>query len=277
MASSRRPERQAPPEIYYDETEAKKYTQNTRVIEVQEKCTERAIELLALPEDTTSLILDLGCGSGLSGETLTDNGHMWIGMDISAAMLDTAIDREVEGDVMLGDIGQGMPFRPGMFDGAISISAIQWLCYSDKQTHKPSKRLYKLFMTLYACLSRGSRAVFQFYPENDQQVELIISQAMKAGFTGGLVVDYPNSSKAKKIYLVLMTGGGGPLPSGLQDESQSKSQAIFERREKIRNMKQSESIKGRQWVMKKKDRRRNQGKKVATDSKYTARKRSGRF
>ena len=49
--------------------------------------------------------------------------------------------------------------------------------------------------------SRGSRAVFQFYPENDQQVELIISQAMKAGFTGGLVVDYPNSSKV--VHLVL--------------------------------------------------------------------------
>jgi len=30
------------------------------------------------------------------------------------------------------------------------------------------------------------------------QLELITQQAMKAGFTGGLVVDYPNSSKAKK-------------------------------------------------------------------------------
>ena len=30
------------------------------------------------------------------------------------------------------------------------------------------------------------------------QVELITGQAMKAGFTGGLVVDYPNSTRAKK-------------------------------------------------------------------------------
>ena len=45
---------------------------------------------------------------------------------------------------------------------------------------------------------RGSRAVFQFYPENSQQLELITSQAMKAGFTGGVVVDYPNSTRAKK-------------------------------------------------------------------------------
>lgn len=29
----------------------------------------------------------LGCGSGLSGETLTENGHHWIGLDISESML----------------------------------------------------------------------------------------------------------------------------------------------------------------------------------------------
>lgn len=38
---------------------------------------------------------------------------------------------------------------------------------------------------------------------------------MKAGFYGGLVVDYPNSTKAKKFFLVLMTGGNMPLPKAL--------------------------------------------------------------
>lgn len=28
-----------------------------------------------------------GCGSGLSGETLTESGHQWIGLDISQSML----------------------------------------------------------------------------------------------------------------------------------------------------------------------------------------------
>jgi len=27
------------------------------------------------------------CGSGLSGECLTEDGHMWIGLDISSSML----------------------------------------------------------------------------------------------------------------------------------------------------------------------------------------------
>lgn len=49
--------------------------------------TERCLELLLLPEDSSCLLLDIGCGSGLSGTVLEENGHMWIGMDISSSML----------------------------------------------------------------------------------------------------------------------------------------------------------------------------------------------
>ena len=35
---------------------------------------------------------------------------------------------------------------------------------------------------------------------------MITNAAMKNGFTGGLIVDYPNSQKAKKYYLFLMAG-----------------------------------------------------------------------
>lgn len=49
-------------------------------------------------------------------------------MDISEAMLDVACEREVEGDLCRADLGAGLPLRQGTFDGAISISAIQWLC-----------------------------------------------------------------------------------------------------------------------------------------------------
>lgn len=48
--------------------------------------------------------------------------------------------------------------------------------------------------------SRGARAVFQFYPENQQQCELIFTQATKAGFRGGIVIDNPESQKSKKQF-----------------------------------------------------------------------------
>jgi 18S rRNA (guanine1575-N7)-methyltransferase len=35
---------------------------------------------------------------------------------------------------------------------------------------------------------------------------MVTTSAMKSGFTGGLVIDYPNSSRAKKYYLVIEAG-----------------------------------------------------------------------
>ena len=92
-----RPEHTAPPDVFYDDVEARKYTTSTRIIEIQEQLTERAMELLALPNDgQPKFLLDLGCGSGLSGETLTEQGHYWTGFDISASMLEVAKERESE-------------------------------------------------------------------------------------------------------------------------------------------------------------------------------------
>jgi len=283
MASCRRPEHLAPPEIFYGVDEAKKYTTNSRMIEIQEQMSLRALELLALPEDQPSLILDLGCGSGLSGEAIAEAGHRWIGFDISSAMLDVAVDREAEGDLLLHDLGQGLGVRPGAADGAISISALQWLCNADKATHKPAKRLATFFASLYAALARGARAVFQFYPENDSQVELITQQAMKAGFSGGLVVDFPNSSKAKKIFLCLMTGGGNQkLPKGLgseehQDQTPKNQVSFSERKEKLRNPRGAKHQSHKAWIQEKKERRLKQGKDTKRDSKYTGRKRNTPF
>ncbi|XP_018320762.1 probable 18S rRNA (guanine-N(7))-methyltransferase [Agrilus planipennis] len=272
-----RPEHLAPPEIFYDEVEAKKYTQNSRIIDVQVQMSDRAVELLLLPEDTPCYLLDIGCGSGLSGSVLEEQGHTWVGIDISPAMLEVAVDREVEGDILQGDMGQGIPFRAGTFDGAISISALQWLCNADKSSHKPVQRLYKFFSSLYACLSRSARAVLQFYPENSNQMELLTTQAMKAGFYGGVVVDYPNSTKAKKFFLVLMTGGNMSLPKGLGTERDSNN-ALYAKRESIKKGKALKSLKcSRNWILEKKERRRRQGKEVKPDTKYTGRKRSSRF
>ncbi|XP_065891310.1 probable 18S rRNA (guanine-N(7))-methyltransferase isoform X2 [Dysidea avara] len=281
MASGR-PEHRGPPELFYDEKEARKYTQNTRMIEIQMQMAERATELLALP-DEPHYLLDIGCGSGLSGEQLTDLGHYWVGVDISEHMLAVAQEGEVEGDLFLCDIGQGLGFRPGSFDGAISISALQWLCNADKKEHHVPKRLFKFFSSLYACLTRGAKAVLQFYPENSAQMELITQQSMKAGFTGGIVIDYPNSAKAKKIFLCLFTAGvTASLPKGLGtgvgENGKPNSIPFAEARREVRKKGSKVSLKSREWVIAKKERRQRQGKGgVRLDSKYTGRRRKPHF
>ena len=65
--ASKRPEQVAPADIFYNEEEAKKYAQNTRMIEIQRELTERALEILAIPEGMPRMILNIGSGTGISG------------------------------------------------------------------------------------------------------------------------------------------------------------------------------------------------------------------
>ena len=108
------------------------------------------------------------------------------------------------------------------------------------------------------------------------QVELITAQAMKAGFYGGVVVDYPNSTKAKKFFLVLMTGGAVALPPGLGQDVKNEVEYTA-KRERLKKFKQK-SVKGSvEWIKQKKERRRMQGKETREDSKYSGRRRAGKF
>ena len=101
-------------------------------------------------------------------------------------------------------------------------------------------------MGSFALLIRN-RAVIQLYPETPEQMELISKTATKCGFTGGLVVDFPNrwclrcelrrSAKAKKMFLVLKAGNDPnfQVPKGLTDEGGESNDVRFTAREKALN------------------------------------------
>ena len=211
-----RPELTGHASHFYNEKEARKYHSSSRMINVQREITLRAIELLLLPPDETSLVLDVGCGSGLSGQVLEEKGHVWVGCDVSRDMLQVAHERMEEtystnngggeenaamndsddddedekeppstGDLMHHDMGTGLPFRPATFDACISISALQWLCYSNSAKQVPKRRLIRFFSSLYSVLKKSARAVLQFYPETAEQAVLISECATAVGFGGG--------------------------------------------------------------------------------------------
>jgi hypothetical protein len=50
-----------------------------------------------------------------------------------------------------------------------------------------------------------NRCVFQMSSDKSQS-ELIASNALDCGFSGGMIVDHPNSSSQRKMYLVLLAG-----------------------------------------------------------------------
>ncbi|ODM89732.1 putative 18S rRNA (guanine-N(7))-methyltransferase [Orchesella cincta] len=266
---TRRPEGVAPPEIFYNDDEARKYTQNSRIMEIQEEMTNRCIELLEIDDEDgeTRLVLDIGCGSGLSGECLDER--------------DAALEREVGGDLVLADMGERASIRAGTFDNAISVSALQWLCNKDKAAHNPIQRLSRFFTSLYAVLNTGGRAVFQFYPADEHQKSLIMAQATRAGFNGGVLIDFPESKKKMKLYLVLTVGSTVSLPEALTEApvatvSYAKRQTNHQRNKNDLKTRTAPKF-SREWILEKKERRRRQGKDVRPDTKYTARKRSDRF
>ena len=368
LGRGRRPEGQGiTPASYYNSKEARKYDGSSRMKHIQNEITNRAIELLALPPGKACYLLDIGCGSGLSGVALEKAGHYWVGCDISESMLEVARQRSAgdtteaaedddeeeeeegeqggvgasgggtargddeyaedeeydededdndaeeeeeeedeecsRGDLLQVDMGQGLPFRPGSFDGAVSVSALQWLCYSDASDQDPKLRLNRFFSTLYSVLKRDARAVLQFYPETAEQAVLIVQAASRVGFAGGLVVDYPNSSKAKKYYLCLSFERTYRIPTalgtaaaagGAKASAAGGSGARFTRggvdvvtrdtgggKEARKNKRaaggKNKSVKGVDWIMMKKERQIRQGKTVKKDSKFTGRRRKAAF
>lgn len=64
-----------------------------------------------------------------------------------------------KGLVFHSDMAQGLPLKADSIDGAVSISAVQWLCHLPR----PQLALGRLFRDLYRCLKPGCKAVLQVY------------------------------------------------------------------------------------------------------------------
>ncbi len=313
-----RPELTGPAAHFYNEKEARKYDSSSRMVGVQREITERAIELLRLDHSQPAYVLDIGCGSGLSGQVLEEKGHFWLGCDVSRDMLlvaqermhnqanddddegesdDESMDgasnhnnnrqRKSTGDLMHHDMGTGLPFRPATFDACISISALQWLCYSNSAHQNPRRRLTRFFSSLYTVLKRGGRAVLQFYPETAEQAVLITECATRVGFAGGVVVDYPNSAKAKKHYLVLSFDRNSEqkrkaaLKDGQSSAAEEQQSVLVTgaSREGTKKapIRKKKGVKTKEWIVHKKETQRKKGKLVRPDTKYTARRRPTKF
>lgn len=61
-----------------------------------------------------------------------------------------------EARVSRTQVGSKIGFRKGVFDGAISISAVQWLCFATKPEHEPKKRVRLFFRGLRHVLAPGA-------------------------------------------------------------------------------------------------------------------------
>lgn len=210
------PEFTNPPDLYYNEKESQNYHKNSRVVKIQHDITKRALELLEIKEDNP-FILDLGCGSGLSGNVMAERGIAWVGMDVSKAMLQIAASTTQSSGYLQADIGMKLPFSEDSFDYAISISTLQWLFHSFQTGHNPIQRIRTFFKSVHQCVKK--RIVIQFYCSK-KEIEILKSEAHKAGFFGGLVCDNEGTKNCKN-YLVLSKDR--PVPEKTQISKNKKS------------------------------------------------------
>ncbi|KAM0687556.1 hypothetical protein COBT_001201 [Conglomerata obtusa] len=79
-----------PPQLHY--RSSKSYALSSRLNKIQRQITQRCLKHLEV--ENNALILDLGCGTGISGREISRNGYMWIGCDISRDMLNEAVQGE---------------------------------------------------------------------------------------------------------------------------------------------------------------------------------------
>lgn len=107
-------------------------------------------------------------------------------------------------------------------------------------------------------------------------MELITKSALQVGFGGGLVVDYPHSTRAKKYFLCLFAGvpqESVKLPEPILDEEAHVKNIPREPRKMRKRGERRPAFKSREWVLARKERDRRKGKETRPDSKYTGRRR----
>lgn len=175
------------------------YARSKNIMRIQEKITIRAIEILELKQER-SLILDAGCGPGFASAYLNEIGHDVVALDIIYEFLGFYDIKEL--NPIVSDMSS-TPFRNESFDAIISISALQWI-YREINNKIMKEKLINLAQSLFNVLKPNSRAVFQFYPKNNDIMENIGKIfADNTKFTGNFVIDNPNNSKKRRIFLLL--------------------------------------------------------------------------
>lgn len=190
---------------YYNDERADNYTQHNAI--AQKALSVRTWQLQReLPPTCADLVLDLGCGSGLSSATFESLGkHRVVGCDLSIAMLAHARRSGSAFDFVQADISRPLPFRDAAFSAALSVSTVQHLLQPAADGALPAERLGTLFHEVRRTVAPG-RSVprslsLQFHVDGAPDARRIRDAAREAGVPCELIVDQPYASDSRRWFL----------------------------------------------------------------------------
>ena len=155
----------------------------------------------------SSLILDLGCGTGFSSEILIENGFRVIGIDILDDMLLKARDKKKDFEeykdleLILADINF-LPLKVNSIDHIISISSYNFIIHGLQNYGEKVKLINDTARYIYKILKKMGRVVIEFYPKDDQELKIFNKSFINNGFEGFMVKSNPNQ-KSGQTYLLL--------------------------------------------------------------------------
>jgi len=153
------------------------------------------------------IIVDLGCGSGFSSEILVESGHRVIGIDILIDMLSKAKTKKKISEnkkdlvLILADINY-LPLRKASINHIISISAYNFIIHGTETIRDKFKAVNNTAMYLKKILKPNGRIIIEFYPKDEEELNLFISSFNNYGFDGFMIKKNP-AQKAGQTYLLL--------------------------------------------------------------------------
>lgn len=172
---------------------------------------------------TSPLLLDLGCGSGLSSQTFLSEGFasFVVGIDLSNGMLQTARKESKRSncDWVLADMSKPLPFKNQVFDGAFSVGVLHYLL-QEAEGYDSEERLRCLFFSIRRCVKYCTPIVFQFFPRReDRDAQYIANTARRCGLIAELICDQSYHTQAVRWFLWVYCPNDVRLQAGESKDS----------------------------------------------------------
>ncbi len=126
----------------------------------------KAISILYRAINTRQpIILDLGCGTGISTRQLAKNKGLIVGCDADVKMLITALQRPEKNVSYMQGVAEKLPFADGTFDAVTAFIAFHWFMNRKsiseiKRVLKPGGILY-IAQPRYAAIQKDFRMILE--------------------------------------------------------------------------------------------------------------------
>ena len=160
-----------------------------------------------LLKDEPFFILDLGCGTGFSTEILLERGFRVVGVDVLHDMISKVktkknhLKNQNNLELILADINY-IPLRSASINHIISISAYNFITYRAESIRDKTRIVKNTAKYLYKLLKPDGRIIIEFYPKNNNELEMFTSSFTTNGFNGFVVKQNPNQ-KSGQTFLLL--------------------------------------------------------------------------